>query len=255
MNKLNFTTLISVVLRSFLIQAQFTFNEKLGTGFGFSLIPGLRRIHTESGSRKAALKRHTEYFNTHPYLASYLLGICLRLEEDGAPEGKIRNMKERLAGILGSLGDRLFWKYLKPAASVLCLIFILGYSDFSVLKTASAITVFLLLFNSFHLYFRTSGVFRGYRNGLSVMKSGEIKRIEKFNSRIQQLTLLMLGMLFFVELNMFSRQDILSVAVFLLAVLISIIFNYRKLPPGLGILIGLFTSGILVFSANTLYGF
>ncbi|MCD2338617.1 PTS system mannose/fructose/sorbose family transporter subunit IID [Bacillus cereus] len=50
----------------------------------FSMIPAIKKLYKSKEDRKAALKRHLEFFNTHPYIASPILGVTLALEEERA---------------------------------------------------------------------------------------------------------------------------------------------------------------------------
>ena len=74
--------LMRIFLRSFFIQATFTLKEKLGVGFGFALLPGIKRISENHEQTQRLLKRHSEYFNSHPFMSSFILGSVLRLEEN-----------------------------------------------------------------------------------------------------------------------------------------------------------------------------
>ncbi len=45
-------------------------------GFCFSMVPAIRRLYPENNdARKQAIKRHLEFFNTHPYVAAPVLGV------------------------------------------------------------------------------------------------------------------------------------------------------------------------------------
>ena len=43
-------------------------------GWAFSMIPAIKKLYKTKEDRAAALKRHLEFFNTHPYIASPILG-------------------------------------------------------------------------------------------------------------------------------------------------------------------------------------
>ncbi len=53
-------------------------------GWAFSMIPAIKNYTKQKEDRAAALKRHLEFFNTHPYIASPILGVTLALEEERA---------------------------------------------------------------------------------------------------------------------------------------------------------------------------
>ncbi len=74
--------------------------------------------------RAAALTRHLEFFNTHPYVASPIIGVTLALEEDranGAPvdDVTIQGVKVGMMGPLAGIGDPVFWFTVRPILGAL----------------------------------------------------------------------------------------------------------------------------------------
>jgi len=246
------TDLLRVVWRSFFIQAQFTLKEKLGAGFGFALIPGIKKIAGSEEKALAVVRRHTEYFNTHPFLASYVIGAVLRLEEQecAAPgdAGKsIDNLKTRLAGILGSLGDRLFWKYLKPASSLAALVYIFSCTRLYPWNAVAGIAAFLIIFNVMHLYYRIGGVIKGYRSGAGIVRDRSILVIENINVILTRVSLLFLGIVAALESRLAFEGGTPGVLIFICALIITFILNHKKAAPGLGLAAGL-CSSIVIFA-------
>ena len=41
------------------------------------MIPAIKRLYKTKEEQAVALKRHLEFFNTHPYVASPILGVTL----------------------------------------------------------------------------------------------------------------------------------------------------------------------------------
>ena len=69
-------------------------------------------------------KRHLEFFNTHPYLASPILGVTLALEEERANGAKvddaaIQGVKVGMMGPLAGVGDPVFWFTVRPMLGAL----------------------------------------------------------------------------------------------------------------------------------------
>ena len=67
----------------------------------------------------AALKRHLEFFNTHPFMANPIFGVTLALEEERAnganvDDAAISGVKIGMMGPLAGAGDPLFWFTLRP---------------------------------------------------------------------------------------------------------------------------------------------
>jgi PTS system mannose-specific IID component len=163
--------LARVASRSFHLQAAMTPERMQGLGFGFALLPALRRLYPATEACGLALRRHLSYFATHPVLAGYVLGAAARLEERraaGEPIGDetIDATKRALASPLAALGDPLFWATLRPLAGLLGVIAIAvlpppaaGDPDLRVLLCPFAL---LLAYNAVALPFRLRGVARGY---------------------------------------------------------------------------------------------
>ncbi len=74
--KLTPSDIRGVFLRSNLFQGSWNFERMQALGFCFSMVPAIRRLYPENNdARKQAIKRHLEFFNTHPYVAAPVLGV------------------------------------------------------------------------------------------------------------------------------------------------------------------------------------
>ena len=113
----------NVWLRQFLLQGCWNYEGMQNVGFAYCMLPALREHYGGSPEELLrALKRHLEFFNTHPAMAGVILGASVRLEERVA-SGEIDprtvgTFKVGLMGSLGAIGDSFFWGALKPMASV-----------------------------------------------------------------------------------------------------------------------------------------
>ena len=77
-----------VFWRSFPLQGSFNYERMQNGGWCFSMIPAIKRLYPNKDDQIAALKRHMEFYNTHPYVSAPVMGVTLALEEDranGAP--------------------------------------------------------------------------------------------------------------------------------------------------------------------------
>ena len=115
---------ISVWLRSTFLQGSWNYERMQNGGWAYTLIPALKRLYHTKEDRSAALKRHLEFFNTHPYLASPILGVTMALEEEranGAPidDKAIQGVKVGMMGPLAGVGDPVFWFTVKPIIGAL----------------------------------------------------------------------------------------------------------------------------------------
>ncbi|KHD84785.1 PTS system mannose/fructose/sorbose family transporter subunit IID [Heyndrickxia ginsengihumi] len=115
---------ISVWWRSTFIQGSWNYERMQNGGWAFSMIPAIKRLYKTKEDRAAALKRHLEFFNTHPYVASPIIGVTLALEEEranGAPvdDVAIQGVKVGMMGPLAGIGDPVFWFTVKPILGAL----------------------------------------------------------------------------------------------------------------------------------------
>ena len=115
---------IKVWWRSTFLQGSWNYERMQNGGWAYTLIPALKRLYHTKEDRSAALKRHLEFFNTHPYLASPILGVTMALEEEranGAPidDKAIQGVKVGMMGPLAGVGDPVFWFTVKPIIGAL----------------------------------------------------------------------------------------------------------------------------------------
>jgi mannose PTS system EIID component len=131
----------------------------------YVLVPALRRIYPPAEA-DAAAARHTELFNSHPYLTPLAAGAVARAEADGVPAETIGRFKSALRGSLGTVGDRLVWLVWRPACALLGLSLVLSGAPWWV-----GVAVFLAAHNALHLWLRVWGLRVGLRDGLGVARA------------------------------------------------------------------------------------
>ncbi|OJH20206.1 PTS system mannose/fructose/sorbose family transporter subunit IID [Bacillus obstructivus] len=100
--------------RSLFLQASFNYERMQGGGWTYSLIPGLKKIHKNKDDLKSSLLDHLQFFNTHPFLVTFVQGVILAMEENKERRDTIRGIKIAMMGPLGGIGDALFWLTLLP---------------------------------------------------------------------------------------------------------------------------------------------
>ena len=115
---------LAVAWRSTFIQGSWNYERMQNGGWAFSMIPAIKKLYKTKEERSAALKRHLEFFNTHPYIASPILGVTLALEEEranGAPvdDVAIQGVKVGMMGPLAGVGDPVFWFTVRPMVGAL----------------------------------------------------------------------------------------------------------------------------------------
>lgn len=115
---------IAIWWRSTFLQGSWNYERMQNGGWVYAMIPAIKKLYKTEEDRKAALQRHLEFFNTHPYVASPILGVTLALEEEranGAPvdDVAIQGVKVGMMGPLAGIGDPVFWFTLKPILGAL----------------------------------------------------------------------------------------------------------------------------------------
>ena len=115
---------LAVAWRSTFLQGSWNYERMQNGGWCYAMIPALKKLYKDPEDRKAALKRHLEFFNTHPYVASPVLGVTLALEEDRAngaavDDVAIQGVKVGMMGPLAGVGDPVFWFTVRPMLGAL----------------------------------------------------------------------------------------------------------------------------------------
>ena len=243
MRRLNKLDLMKILFRSFYIQASWNYQRLIALGFCYCLLPIVKKLYTDDKDRIEFMKRHLEFFNAHPYFASFALGAVARLEEKKVVEKwesdkPILVFKNRLTGPLGAVGDKLFWQTIKPLAALISV-------------SAGLFFGFLgpvLLFISYnipHLYMRCYGIFRGYEMDFEIVRELSKRKYERQYRILRLLGLVILG-LFVGYFMVFARATMgWSMVVSLLLMMMITWFFVRSRRPilwpifiNLGLLLG-----------------
>jgi PTS system mannose-specific IID component len=178
-----------VILRSLFIQGSWNYETLIGTGFAFSLLPVLRRLHDgDEVALREALTRHAEVFNSHPYLANVAVGAVARLEAEHVDPLVIVRFKSALRGSLGSLGDQLVWSAWRPAAALLGILLLL----IGVVWWA-AVAVFLVVYNTLNFGLRVWGWRVGTAAGMNVGRAIREAPLQTLTRRATEVGSLLAG--------------------------------------------------------------
>jgi PTS system mannose-specific IID component len=182
--------LMRVFVRGLLLQASWSFERMQSLGFAYAVEPALRKLYPDQQEYESRLRLHMTYFNTQPYLASYILGAVVRLEQERAsgrkPDADVQGLKTSLMAPLGALGDSFFWGALKPLAAVGAVALIMtGYWW--------APLLFLLFYNVWHLGLRAAMLFWGYTSRGNAMELMSRFSFMKMAKRFKVITLTILG--------------------------------------------------------------
>lgn len=133
-------TLNKMAWRSCFLQASFNYERMQAAGWLYSIIPGLEKIHTNKNDLAASMSHNLEFFNTHPFLVTFVMGIVLSLEQNKVDIPTIRAVRVAAMGPLGGIGDALFWLTLVPITAGIT-------SNMAINGNAAAPIIFLAIFN------------------------------------------------------------------------------------------------------------
>ena len=114
----------STYWRSTFLLGSFNFERMQAMGFCVSMIPAIKRLYSKKEDQAAALKRHLEFFNTHPRVASTIIGVTAAMEQERAngndiDDSAISGVKVGLMGPLAGVGDPIFWGTFRPVQAAL----------------------------------------------------------------------------------------------------------------------------------------
>ena len=157
---------MSVALRHQFLQGSWNYERMQNGGWAFSMIPAIKKLYSNKEDQIAALKRHLEFYNTHPYVSAPVMGVTLALEEgraNGEPidDVAIQGVKVGMMGPLAGVGDPVFWFTIRP---------ILGALGASIALGGSALgpILFFVLWNVIRLVFLWYTQEFGYKAGASI---------------------------------------------------------------------------------------
>ena len=133
-------TLNKMVWRSLFLQASFNYERMQAAGWLYGILPGLEKIHTNKEDLSKSMKHNLDFFNTHPFLVTFVMGIILSLEQQKADTQTIRAVRVAAMGPLGGIGDAIFWFTLVPITAGITANMAIGGSLLGPI-------LFLLIFN------------------------------------------------------------------------------------------------------------
>lgn len=159
-----------VFARSLGLQASWNHQRMQNLGLLVCLMPWLRARERDPERDRLFCRRYYEFFNTNPYLAGYVIGGLLRLEQEregqgGLPRGQAQTFRDSLGRALASLGDQLFWLGLRPAVALLgCVVSLVAVGAAPV-----ALGLLALLVVTGQLVWRWRAIGRGYAAGYDIV--------------------------------------------------------------------------------------
>lgn len=155
-------TLNKMVWRSLFLQASFNYERMQAAGWLYGILPGLEKIHTNKEDLATSMGHNLEFFNTHPFLVTFVMGIVLSLEQNKADVQTIRAVRVSAMGPLGGIGDALFWFTLVPILAGIT-------SNMALQGQIIAPFIFLFVFNLFQFGLRYWLMHWSYKMGTNAI--------------------------------------------------------------------------------------
>ncbi|MCM3653361.1 mannose/fructose/sorbose PTS transporter subunit IID [Metabacillus litoralis] len=191
--KLTKKDIFSMFIRSNFLLGSFNFERVQAMGYCYVMIPAIKRLYGPGAQRNQALKRHLEWFNTHPWISAPIFGVTAAMEEEMAnkkdlDEKAISGMKIGLMGPLAGVGDPIFWGTIRPVLAALGASLALG-------GNIAGPLLFFVLINVIRLSLKYYGLKYGYIKGTEILKDLVGNRIQKLTEGASILGLFVMGAL------------------------------------------------------------
>lgn len=166
--KLTKSDRVRVWLLSTFHGASWNYERMQNLGWCFEMLPVMKRLYSDPEDQKAFLSRHLEFFNTHPYLASPVLGVVMALEEERAngsdvDDAAIQGVKIGMMGPLAGVGDPVFWGTLRPVLGAFAASLALATNWLGPI-------IFFVAWNVIRMAFLWYTQELGYRQGSNIVK-------------------------------------------------------------------------------------
>ncbi len=240
----------SLFLRSLSMQGSWNHQRMQNLGLLWTVLAWLRRTRRDVNRDRIFCRRYYGYFNTNPYLANFLFGGLIRLENDqeaglDVPPGVIDTFRDSVGRALASLGDQLFWLGLRPTLIMaICLVGLMG-QIFTVLVVIGIFTVGQLLL-------RWVALRKGYDLGMDIVDLLFDPRWHAWIARMKRAGMVLTGMVAglylaqVAEFGVASDRNLLWIGT-VLGMGLPLVLR-KRLPGELLIVAALFLALVLTFA-------
>lgn len=183
-------------LKSLIFTGNWNYENMQGSGFRY-LLEEIDRANDLDIDHKQ-LSRQTEYFNTHPFLVNFVLGVWFK---EFIREGQPDYFKKVYSSALAALGDSFFWHSLRPISFIIAALF-------GLINPVLGVIVYLLIFNLFHFVFLYIGFDMGYVLGKEVISWFNRIKFNKWAGYSDFITSFLLGILLSTGLKEYGLETI-----------------------------------------------
>lgn len=187
--KIGIKTLRQMFWRLQLIQGSWNYERMQALGYLYCFKPVLKLLYKTETERADAMKRHLEFFNSHPTMVAPILGINAAIEEKGGEQMKagVNGVKVGLMGPLAGVGDSILWLTWLPIAMSIGVSFAMAGNIIGPILA-------LLLFNLVNIPLKYYGIKMGYEKGVSFLYDAEHSNvIQRYTQMALVLGLVVIG--------------------------------------------------------------
>jgi len=159
--------LMKVFWRTQIYQLSWNFERFQNLCYCFCIFPILKKLYKTKEELYVAVKVHFEYYNSHPYFASAILGVNIAMEEAKAngeeiDEKDITGVKIALMGPFAGIGDPVFWGTIRPMTAAIG-------AGIAINGNVAGVVFFFLTINLVRLFMRYNVLMISYRKGVSII--------------------------------------------------------------------------------------
>jgi hypothetical protein len=214
-------------------------------GFAFSLSTLLRRAAKSREAYLAMMRRHLQYFNTHPYFAPVVLGVVFHKESSRSEQEQLVEdpgltvLKESMGNAFGAIGDHVVWGTWRPFCAILAIGvgLLVAYpvtridGSETIFNSAAGkmcarwwVWGFLGLFNLVHVWLRWRGLQKACHEGPLVVGWIQSLSLQAWAAQLRRVALLLLAVMALFYLSRWSSAEIM---IWMIAVLLGTIIMKR----------------------------
>ena len=172
--------LMKVFWRTQIYQLSWNFERFQNLCYCFCIYPILKKLYKTKEELYVAVKVHFEYYNSHPYFSSAILGVNIAMEEAKArgediDEKDITGVKIALMGPFAGIGDPVFWGTIRPITAAIG-------AGIATTGNIIGVLVFFVSINLVRFIMRYNVLMTSYRKGVSI-----ISQLKNFMPKVKNI--------------------------------------------------------------------
>ena len=161
--------LMRVFWRTQIFQLSWNFERFQNLCYCYCIYPILKKLYNTEESLQKATKVYFEFYNSHPFFASAILGVNIAMEEakasdESIDERDITQLKIALMSPLAGIGDPVFWGTIRPITAAIG-------AGISSRGDISGVIIFFVMINLIRLYMRYDLLFWAYNKGVNIVSN------------------------------------------------------------------------------------